>query len=102
MKSNYEDARTVSCNLKPIFRHEGQFPVRFKTDIRELHCILHLEHSIILLDPCASQSYIVHYHVIMKTCLYNFDLLKPHFYIVKLGFTGINIIFLILLKKNLD
>ena len=31
----------------------------------------------------------------MKTCLYNFDPLKPHFYIVKLGFTGENIIFLI-------
>ena len=32
---------------------------------------------------------------ITKTCLYNFDPLKPHFYIVKLGFTGVDIIFLI-------
>ena len=31
----------------------------------------------------------------MKTRLYNFDPLKPHFYIVKLGFTGVYIIFLI-------
>ena len=31
---------------------------------------------------------------ITKTCLYNFDPLKPHFYIVKLGFIGVNIIFL--------
>ena len=30
---------------------------------------------------------------ITKTCLYNFDPLKPHFYIVKLGFTGVYIIF---------
>ena len=30
-----------------------------------------------------------------KTYLYNFDPLKPHFYIVKLGFTGVYIIFLI-------
>ena len=30
-----------------------------------------------------------------KTCLYNFDPLKPHFYIVKLGFTWVYIIFLI-------
>ena len=37
----------------------------------------------------------------LKTCLYNFDPLKPHFYIVKLGFTGVYIIFLILLK-NID
>ena len=33
--------------------------------------------------------------VITKTRQYNFDPLKPHFYIVKLGFTGVNIIFLI-------
>ena len=26
---------------------------------------------------------------VTKTCLYNFDPLKPHFYIVKLGFTGV-------------
>ena len=32
---------------------------------------------------------------ITKTCLYNFDPFKPHFYIVKLGFTGIYTIFLI-------
>ena len=35
------------------------------------------------------------YDDITKTCLYNFDPLKPHFYIVKLGFTGVNIMFLI-------
>ena len=29
---------------------------------------------------------------ITKTYLYNFDPLKPHFYIVKLGFTGVYII----------
>ena len=34
-------------------------------------------------------------HYITKTYLYNFDPLKPHFYIVKLGFTGVYIIFLI-------
>ena len=38
---------------------------------------------------------------IRKTCLYNFDPLKPHFYIVKLGFTGVYIIFLIFVQ-NLD
>ena len=39
-------------------------------------------------------------HFIMKTCQYNFDLLKPHFYIVKLGFTGVYIIFLISSQKH--
>ena len=38
--------------------------------------------------------------IITKTRLYNFDPLKPHFYIVKLGFTRVYIIFLILLKKD--
>ena len=38
---------------------------------------------------------------ITKTCLYTFDPLKPHFYIVKPGFTGIYIIFLIS-AQNID
>ena len=37
---------------------------------------------------------------ITKTYLYNFDPLKPHFYIAKLGFTGIYIIFLISAQKH--
>ena len=32
---------------------------------------------------------------ITKIRLYNFDPLKPHFYLAKLGFTGVYIIFLI-------
>ena len=39
--------------------------------------------------------------VITKTYLYDFDPLKPHFYIVKLGFTGVYIIFLIS-AQNID
>ena len=38
---------------------------------------------------------------ITKTRLYNFDPLKPHFYIVKLGFTGVYIIFLVS-AQNID
>ena len=37
---------------------------------------------------------------IPKTRLYNFDPHKPHFYIVKLGFTGVYIIFLISAQKH--
>ena len=44
-------------------------------------------------------------HILMKTItktyLYNLDPLKPHFYIVKLGFTGVYIIFLIS-AQNID
>ena len=51
------------------------------------------------------QGYSISYSVlytfyIAKTCLYNFDPLKPHFYIVKLGFTGVYIIFLISAQKH--
>ena len=38
---------------------------------------------------------------ITKTYLYNVDPLNPHFYIVKLGFTGVDIIFLIS-AQNID
>ena len=38
--------------------------------------------------------------VITKTCLYIFDPFKPHFYIVKLRFTGVYIIFLISAQKH--
>ena len=37
---------------------------------------------------------------IPKTRLCDFDPLKPHFYIVKLGFTGVYIIFLISAQKH--
>ena len=40
---------------------------------------------------------------ITKTYLYNFDLHKPHLFIVKLGFTGVYIIiFFLFLLKNID
>ena len=37
--------------------------------------------------------------IITQTCLYYFDPIKPHFYIVRLGFTGVYFIFLFLLKS---
>ena len=37
--------------------------------------------------------------VITKTCLYDTDPLKPHFYIVQQGFTGVNFFFLISAKS---
>ena len=37
---------------------------------------------------------------ITKTSLYNVDPLKPHFCIVKLGFTGVYIVFLISAQKH--
>ena len=37
---------------------------------------------------------------ITKSYLYNFNPLKPHFYVVKLGFTGVYIMFLISVQKH--
>ena len=51
--------------------------------------------------PSLAESRMVLFQAITKTCLYNFDPLKPHFYIVKLGFTGVYIIFLIS-AQNID
>ena len=39
-------------------------------------------------------------YAITKTHLYNFDPRKPHFYVVKLGFTGVYIIVLISAQKH--
>ena len=52
--------------------------------------------------PCSKwqKIYCESNYLIAKTYLYNFDLLKPHFYIVKLGFTGVYIIFLISAQKH--
>ena len=61
----------------------------------DVHCIL--QHHLMILKPDSLGSD----HTITKTHLYNFDPLKPHFYIVKLGFTGVYIIFLIY-TQNID
>ena len=45
---------------------------------------------------CSLRPFLLNFRsTITKTRLYIFDLNKPHFYIVKLGFTGVYIIFLI-------
>ena len=58
-------------------------------------------HSLIRAFPVRKQHTCHTSHYITKTCLYNFDPLKPHFYIVKLGFTGVYISFLIS-AQNID
>ena len=39
---------------------------------------------------------------ITKTCLYNVDPIKPHFYIVKLGFTVVYTLFFLISAQNID
>ena len=40
-------------------------------------------------------------NLMTKPCLCNVDPLKPHFYVVKLEFTGVYIIFLISAQKHI-
>ena len=60
--------------------------------------------SIALIWPLKSQCYAdnqISKHIsITITRLYNFDPLKPHFYTVKLRFTGVYIIFLVSAQKH--
>ena len=51
----------------------------------------------VILESC----YLKLHMYITKTYLYNFDPLKPHFYILKLGFAGVQVIFLIS-AQNMD
>ena len=61
-----------------------QFCLLFQIDMYSMHI------------ACTKSEYPYFFiFIITKTCLYNFDPLKPHLYIVKLGFTGVYIIFLI-------
>ena len=48
----------------------------------------------------ARHKWVIEMNVITKTCLYKVDPLKPQFYIVKLGFTGVYIIGLISAQKH--
>ena len=69
--------------------------IRFGTRI--LGNFLYSNGNRILFSPLKSAFYV--YVYITKTHLYNFAPLKPHFYIVKLGFTGVYIMVLISAQK---
>ena len=52
-------------------------------------------------DICFALAYILFGHTSEKTCPCNDYPLKPHFYIVKLGYAGVYLVFLFLLQ-NID
>ena len=68
------------------------------------HCFLgqtlHFKNIQVKSEPSICLTFTVRLSSITKTCLYNFDPLKPHFFIVKLWFTGVNMIFLISAQKH--
>ena len=57
-------------------------------------------HTMMLISPNGPCRAIKYLQTITKAYLYNFDPLKPHFYIVKLGFTGVDIIFAYFCSKT--
>ena len=61
-----------------------------------------LEHADVVWDNYTQQEkhQLEKIQFVTKTCLYNFDPHKPYFYIVKLRFTGVYIIFLISAQKH--
>ena len=75
----------------------AQSDLRFGKRCRKL--IFKMAAVVAILDSLSAHLAIL--YLITKTRLYNFDPFKPHFYIVKLGFTGVYIIFLIS-AQNID
>ena len=60
---------------------------------------VHLRCLIRTFTVCLHNHWILH---ITKTYLYNSDPLKPHFYMVKLGFTGVYFIFISAQKHSFE
>ena len=61
-----------------------------------------LGHQLFSVWPFQVGSAVAYLLCIMKTRLYNFAPLKPHFCIVKLWFTGVYIIFFLFLLENIN
>ena len=87
----------------PYMNREGQNLLHIKTVRLEPSLSIHLYKISGFCRRARKVQNKVHHSTgsITKTCLYNFDPLKPHFYIVKLGFAGVYIIFLIS-AQNID
>ena len=82
-----------------------RFSIKPKVPFSNQWCVLcfQMQSFLTLIYLCLRFSGITLFilHFITKTCLYNFDPLKPHFYTVKLGFTGVYIIFVISAQKHI-
>ena len=89
-------SQVISKTYVYLRHFEGNIDYCFQENIRKNSCIC----GLLRLQP-AECSIFKALDIIMKTYLYKFDPLKPHFYTVKLGFTGVYIIFLIS-AQNID
>ena len=78
--------------LITVFCDNMRFTVSFTDEVKE--------HYADRIYACNLKFEVVSEFRVTKTRLYNFDPLKPHFYIVKLGFIEVYIIFLISAQKH--
>ena len=103
----YAVRRAADCAMEPGGLYVSPTPLRIMSFIRCFcsYNISFLSLSILIQysigrDMLKNDSSRICGQRITKTRLYNFDPLKPHFYIVKLGFTGVYIILLISAQKH--
>ena len=88
------DKLTSQYILKILPPNYEKFQIKnsdiFHVSVQNIDCRYSLEPP----RRCGSNGCTQSIFFITKTDLYNFDPLKPHFYVVKLGFTRVDIIFL--------
>ena len=92
------------------FHYEEEYMIHEKYDLQDaLNSKLHGNDVAIIKAQRIPQEdemnidlpvYFLHRPCITKTCLYNFDSRKPHFCIIKLGFTGVYIFFSYFAKNH--
>ena len=80
-------------------------PIYYLLPTEQTHWPCQAKQCLLTCAKCAGTDHLhlsIHFYILItKTYLYKFDPLKPHFYIVKLGLTGVYIIFLIS-AQNID
>ena len=86
--------KVIYSSKSYILRRSAHWVCMFVTNVRKIILLFYLLEGLLLKERICSLLYIT------KTCLFNFDPLKPHFHIVNLGFTRVYISFLIFAKKH--
>ena len=85
--------------LRCVFARKGLFVVCEKGRTKFMRAQYYQGHCLLVFSSVSHLTKLsikLHHE---NKCLYNFDPLKPHFYIVKAGFTGVYIIFLISARR---
>ena len=112
MGVSVKQSKQKVTNLSPLSKLAGNLPgvSNHLKKIKMISQVHHRWHQVDLWpdnskDKCGPYDFVLETHytppvLITKTCLYNVYPLKPHFYIVKVGFTGVYIIFLVSAQEH--